>query len=209
MALQQSEKRLMALLLVALIGVANVIGYTVLEDKKKKLKDLQVTHKNTLQNYKFLKNTKVEWEKKRDFLTENAQPLFVSEEAANDEVESHLNNCASSADISQTSLVIKPMGMTEMTHYNQVALNVAVSGSSMSVIKLISLLQAANNTTQNGFYVIPNIKFEADRKDPSVLKCAFVLARWYKYQNSLTDIKGNTGHDLANTYKNIKLLVSR
>ena len=73
----------------------------------------------------------------------------------------------------------------------------------------ISLLQAANNTTQNGFYVIPNIKFEADRKDPSVLKCAFVLARWYNNQNSLTDIKGNTGHDLANTHKNIKLLVSR
>ena len=70
MALQQSEKRLMALLLVALIGVANVIGYTVLEDKKKKLKDLQITHVNTLENYKFLKKTKVEWEQKRDFLTE-------------------------------------------------------------------------------------------------------------------------------------------
>lgn len=209
MALQQSEKRLMALLVIALVGVVNVIGYTMIEDKKKEMKALQIAHKQKLDNYNFLKGTKVEWEQKRDFLGDNAQPLFVSEEASNDEVESHLNNCASTAGIPQTSLVIKPMGMVEMPHYNQVALNVAVSGSSMSVIKLISLLQASNHNTQYGYYVIPNIKFEADRKDSSILKCAFVLARWYKTQNSLTDTKGSTGHDLANSHKNIKLLVSK
>ena len=99
--------------------------------------------------------------------------------------------------------------MIEMPHYNQVALNVAVSGSSMSVIKLISLLQASNPTTQYGYYVIPNIKFEADRKDPSILKCAFVLARWYKNQNSLTNMEGSKGRDLASSHKNIKLLVSK
>ncbi|MFL2479929.1 MAG: hypothetical protein ACJ0K4_10280 [Verrucomicrobiales bacterium] len=209
MALQQSEKRLMALLLIAVIGVINVIGYTVIEDKKKAMQDLQIAHQQKLDNYKFLELTKVQWEQKRDFLGTNAQPMFVSEEAANDEVESHLINCAGTADISQTSLVIKPMGMVEMPHYNQVALNVAVSGSSMSIIKLISLLQASNHTTQYGYYVIPNIKFEADRKDPSILKCAFVLARWYKNQNFLTNIKGSTGLDLANSHKNIKLLVSK
>jgi hypothetical protein len=209
MALQQSEKRLMALLLIALIGVVNVIGYTVVEDKKKEMQALQATHKQKLDNYNFLKVTQVQWEQKRDFLGDNSQPLFVSEEVSNDEVESHLNNCASTAGIPQTSLVIKPMEMLEMPHYNQVALNVAVSGSSMSVIKLISLLQASNATTQYGYYVVPNIKFEADRKDSSILKCAFVLARWYKTQNSLTDINGSTGHDLANSHKNIKLLVSK
>ena len=118
MALQQSEKRLMALLLIALIGVVNVIGYTVVEDKKKEMQALQATHKQKLDNYNFLKVTQVQWEQKRDFLGDNSQPLFVSEEVSNDEVESHLNNCASTAGIPQTSLVIKPMEMLEMPHYN-------------------------------------------------------------------------------------------
>ena len=76
----------MALLLFALLGVVNVIGYTVLEDKKKAMQDLQIAHQQKLDNYKFLEGTKVEWEQKRDFLGTIAQPIFVSEEAAIDEV---------------------------------------------------------------------------------------------------------------------------
>ena len=76
----------MALLVIALAGVVNVIGYTLIEDKKEEMQALQAAHKQKLDNYNFLKETKVEWEQKRDFLGDNAQPLFVSEETSNDEV---------------------------------------------------------------------------------------------------------------------------
>ena len=89
------------------------------------------------------------------------------------------------AGVSETSLVIKPTEMIATANYNQVALNVNASGSAMSIMKLVSLIQAANHSNENngtikhGYYAIPNIQFEADRKDPTMLKCAFILARWY------------------------------
>ena len=68
-------------------------------------------------------------------------------------------------------------------------------------MKFGSLLQAANQSNvkdgslKHGFYAIPNIQFEADRKAPTILKCAFILARWY----SPDGLSGSSaGYDEAN-----------
>ena len=91
--------------------------------------------------------------------------------------------------------------MISTANYNQVALNVNASGSAMSIMKLVSLIQAANHSNvkdgslKHGFYAIPNIQFEADRKDPTILKCAFILARWYSPDGLYGS---NSSHDDVN-----------
>lgn len=209
MALQKSEKRLMSILGVALFIVANVIGLSVLEKKKGEVKTLQDSYNKKLGTYEFLNEGKEIWEQRRNWLMSNTQPSFVSEETAADEIESHLNKCAVIAGMPQTSLVVKPTEMREQPFYTQVALNVATSGSSRSITQLISLLQSANHSTKDGFYAITNIKFEADRKDPSILKCAFILARWYTRSGSLSGFHDPSVGDLVNHIVDNKLWVSK
>ena len=186
MALQQSEKNLMAILGVALFGVINFVGYSALEDKKQEQRDRLYQLEIQEAEYNALNTIRPIWEERRSFLLEKCpQPSFVSEEAAAVEIEAHLKACALSAGVAETSLIIKPTEMISTANYNQVALNVNASGSAMSIMKLVSLIQAANHSNvkdgslKHGFYAIPNIQFEADRKDPTILKCAFILARWY------------------------------
>ena len=186
MALQQSEKRLMAILGIALFAVVNFVGYSTLKGKKTGLIEDKEKLEYQLKEFQALETTKPKWEDRRTFLIDQCpQPAFVSEEAAAVEIEAHLKNCALAAGVSETSLVIKPTEMIATANYNQVALNVNASGSAMSIMKLVSLIQAANHSNENngtikhGYYAIPNIQFEADRKDPTSLKCAFILARWY------------------------------
>ncbi|MDA7681296.1 hypothetical protein N8603_02805 [Verrucomicrobiales bacterium] len=186
MALQQSEKRLMAILGIALFAVVNFVGYSTLKGKKTGLIEDKEKLEYQLKEFQALETTKPKWEDRRTFLIDQCpQPTFVSEEAAAVEIEAHLKACALVAGVSETSLVIKPTEMMATANYNQVALNVNASGSAMSIMKLVSLIQAANHSNENngtikhGYYAIPNIQFEADRKDPTMLKCAFILARWY------------------------------
>lgn len=186
MALQQSEKRLMAILGIALFAVVNFVGYSTLKGKKTGLIEDKEKLEYQLKEFQALETTKPKWEDRRTFLIDQCpQPTFVSEEAAAVEIEAHLKACALVAGVSETSLVIKPTEMIATANYNQVALNVNASGSAMSIMKLVSLIQAANHSNENngtikhGYYAIPNIQFEADRKDPTMLKCAFILARWY------------------------------
>ena len=186
MALQQSEKRLMAILGIALFAVVNFVGYSTLKGKKTGLIEDKEKLEYQLKEFQALETTKPKWEDRRTFLIDQCpQPTFVSEEAAAVEIEAHLKACALVAGVSETSLVIKPTEMMATANYNQVALNVNASGSAMSIMKLVSLIQAANHSNENngtikhGYYAIPNIQFEADRKDPTKLKCAFILARWY------------------------------
>ena len=186
MALQQSEKNLMMILGVALFAVINFVGYSTLQEKKAEEEERKNQLDLQLREYELLNQIRPDWEARRIFLFEKCpQPSFVSEEAAAVEIEAHLKACALSAGVPETSLIIKPTEMIATANYNQVALNVNASGSAMSIMKLVSLIQAANHsnvkdgTLKHGFYAIPNIQFEADRKDPAILKCAFILARWY------------------------------
>ena len=186
MALQQSEKNLMAILGIALFGVINFVGYSALEGKKQEQVERKKQLDRQLGEYNAYDVIRPIWEERRKFLSEKCpQPSFVSEEAAAVEIEAHLKACALSAGVAETSLIIKPTEMISEIHYNQVALNVTADGSAMSIMKLVSLIQAANHSNvkdgslKHGFYAIPNIQFEADRKDPTILKCAFILARWY------------------------------
>ncbi|MAW12336.1 MAG: hypothetical protein CMO54_10895 [Verrucomicrobiales bacterium] len=196
MALQQSEKRLMAILGIALFAVVNFVGYSTLEGKKNDLNEEKAELNEQLTWFTGLEKTKPKWEDRRTFLIDQCpQPAFVSEEAAAVEIEAHLKACALVAGVSETSLVIKPTEMIATANYNQVALNVNASGSAMSIMKLVSLIQAANHSNENngtikhGYYAIPNIQFEADRKDPTMLKCALILARWYSTEvNSSTTV---------------------
>ena len=91
MALQQSEKNLMAILGVALFGVINFVGYSALEDKKQEQRDrlyqleIQEAECNALNTIRPI------WVERRKFLLEKCpQPSFVSEEAAAWEIEAHL-----------------------------------------------------------------------------------------------------------------------
>ena len=186
MALQQSEKNLMVILGVALFGVINFVGYSAMEGKKQEQVERKKQLDLLLDEYDAYDLIRPIWEERRNFLFEKCpQPSFVSEEAAAVEIEAHLKACALSAGVAETSLIIKPTEMISTANYNQVALNVNASGSAMSIMKLVSLIQAANHSNEkdgslkHGFYAIPNIQFEADRKDPTILKCAFILARWY------------------------------
>ena len=186
MALQQSEKNLMVILGVALFGVINFVGYSAMEGKKQEQVERKKQLDLLLDEYDAYDLIRPIWEERRNFLFEKCpQPSFVSEEAAAVEIEAHLKACALSAGVAETSLIIKPTEMISTANYNQVALNVNASGSAMSIMKLVSLIQAANHSNEkdgslkHGFYAIPNIQFEADRKDPNILKCAFILARWY------------------------------
>ena len=202
MALQQSEKNLMAILGIALFGVINFVGYSALEGKKQEQVERKKQLDLLLDEYDKYDVIRPIWEERRKFLSEKCpQPGFVSEEAAAVEIEAHLKACALSAGVAETSLIIKPTEMISTANYNQVALNVNASGSAMSIMKLVSLIQAANHSNvkdgslKHGFYAIPNIQFEADRKDPTILKCAFILARWYS-PDGLSG--GSAGYDEAN-----------
>ncbi len=210
MALQQSEKNLMMILGVALFAVINFVGYSTLQEKKaeeeerKNQLDLQLTE------YELLNQIRPDWEARRIFLFEKCpQPSFVSEEAAAVEIEAHLKACALSAGVPETSLIIKPTEMIATANYNQVALNVNASGSAMSIMKLVSLIQAANHsnvkdgTLKHGFYAIPNIQFEADRKDPAILKCAFILARWYSPEAAIGSSVSPNNNKEADSYATI------
>ena len=210
MALQQSEKNLMMILGVALFAVINFVGYSTLQEKKaeeeerKNQLDLQLTE------YELLNQIRPDWEARRIFLFEKCpQPSFVSEEAAAVEIEAHLKACALSAGVPETSLIIKPTEMIATANYNQVALNVNASGSAMSIMKLVSLIQAANHsnvkdgTLKHGFYAIPNIQFEADRKDPAILKCAFILARWYSPEAAIGSSVSPNNNKEADFYATI------
>ena len=210
MALQQSEKNLMMILGVALFAVINFVGYSTLQEKKaeeeerKNQLDLQLTE------YELLNQIRPDWEARRIFLFEKCpQPSFVSEEAAAVEIEAHLKACALSAGVPETSLIIKPTEMIATANYNQVALNVNASGSAMSIMKLVSLIQAANHsnvkdgTLKHGFYAIPNIQFEADRKDPAILKCAFILARWYSPEAAIGSSASPNNNKEADSYATI------
>ena len=97
--------------------------------------------------YELLNQIRPDWEARRIFLFEKCpQPSFVSEEAAAVEIEAHLKACALSAGVPETSLIIKPTEMITTANYNQVALNVNASGSAMSIMKLVFLIQAANHS---------------------------------------------------------------
>ena len=160
--------------------------------------------------YELLNQIRPDWEARRIFLFEKCpQPSFVSEEAAAVEIEAHLKACALSAGVPETSLIIKPTEMIATANYNQVALNVNASGSAMSIMKLVSLIQAANHsnvkdgTLKHGFYAIPNIQFEADRKDPAILKCAFILARWYSPEAAIGSSVSPNNNKEADSYATI------
>ena len=220
MALQQSEKRLMAILGIALFAVVNFVGYSTLKGKKTGLIEDKEKLEYQLKEFKALETTKPKWEDRRTFLIDQCpQPTFVSEEAAAVEIEAHLKACALVAGVSETSLVIKPTEMIATANYNQVALNVNASGSAMSIMKLVSLIQAANHSNENngtikhGYYAIPNIQFEADRKDPTSLKCAFILARWYSTEvnsgNTVSVPLFNNGGILENYLNNAKLTAAK
>jgi len=220
MALQQSEKRLMAILGIALFAVVNFVGYSTLKSKKSGLIEDKEKLEYQLEEFKALETTKPKWEDRRTFLIDQCpQPAFVSEEAAAVEIEAHLKNCALAAGVSETSLVIKPTEMIATANYNQVALNVNASGSAMSIMKLVSLIQAANHSNENngtikhGYYAIPNIQFEADRKDPTSLKCAFILARWYSTEvnsgNTVSVPLSTNGGILENYLNNDKLTATK
>ena len=220
MALQQSEKRLMAILGIALFAVVNFVGYSTLKGKKTGLIEDKEKLEYQLKEFQALETTKPKWEGRRTFLIDQCpQPAFVSEEAAAVEIEAHLKACALVAGVSETSLVIKPTEMIATANYNQVALNVNASGSAMSIMKLVSLIQAANHSNENngtikhGYYAIPNIQFEADRKDPTSLKCAFILARWYSTEvnsgNTVSVPLFNNGGILENYLNNAKLTATK
>ena len=76
-------------------------------------------------------------------------------------------------------------------------------------MKLVSLIQAANHsnvkdgTLKHGFYAIPNIQFEADRKDPAILKCAFILARWYSPEAAIGSSVSPNNNKEADSYATI------
>ena len=220
MALQQSEKNLMVILGVALFVVINFVGYSTLQEKKTAEEERKDQLDLQLKEYELLNQIRPDWEEKRSFLFDKCpQPSFISEEAAAVEIEAHLKACALSAGVPETSLIIKPTEMISTANYNQVALNVNASGSAMSIMKLVSLIQAANHsnvkdgTLKHGLYAIPNIQFEADRKDPAILKCAFILARWYSPEAvrvnsaSLKDIK--EGDIYANSKNKFKLTAAK
>ena len=220
MALQQSEKRLMAILGIALFAVVNFVGYSTLKGKKTGLIEDKEKLEYQLKEFQALETTKPKWEDRRTFLIDQCpQPTFVSEEAAAVEIEAHLKACALVAGVSETSLVIKPTEMIATADYNQVALNVNASGSAMSIMKLVSLIQAANHSNENngtikhGYYAIPNIQFEADRKDPTMLKCAFILARWYSTEvssgNTVSIPLSNDIGILGNYLNNAKLTAAK
>ena len=220
MALQKSEKNLMAILGIALFAVVNFVGYSSLEEKKIEKRQDKDKLELELAQYKGLEKTRPNWEKRRKFLLNQCpQPTFVSEEAAAVEIEAHLKACALGAGVSETSLVIKPTEMIATANYNQIALNVNASGSAMSIMKLVSLIQAANHsniqngTIKHGYYAIPNIQFEADRKDPTILKCAFILARWYSTEvNSGSTVSVSlsaAGGNMENYLNNAKLTAAK
>lgn len=220
MALQQSEKRLMAILGIALFAVVNFVGYSTLKGKKTGLIEDKEKLEFQLDEFQALETTKPKWEDRRTFLIDQCpQPIFVSEEAAAVEIEAHLKACALVAGVSETSLVIKPTEMMATSNYNQVALNVNASGSAMSIMKLVSLIQAANHSNENngtikhGYYAIPNIQFEADRKDPTSLKCAFILARWYSTEvnsgNTVSVPLFNNGGIFEEYLNNAKLTATK
>ena len=210
MALQQSEKNLMMILGVALFAVINFVGYSTLQEKKAEEEERKNQLDIQLTEYELLNQIRPDWEARRIFLFEKCpQPSFVSEEAAAVEIEAHLKACALSAGVTETSLIIKPTEMIATANYNQVALNVNASGSAMSIMKLVSLIQAANHsnvkdgTLKHGFYAIPNIQFEADRKDPAILKCAFILARWYSPEAAIGSSVSPNNNKEANFYATI------
>jgi hypothetical protein len=210
MALQQSEKNLMMILGVALFAVINFVGYSTLQEKKAEEEERKNQLDIQLTEYELLNQIRPDWEARRIFLFEKCpQPSFVSEEAAAVEIEAHLKACALSAGVPETSLIIKPTEMIATANYNQVALNVNASGSAMSIMKLVSLIQAANHsnvkdgTLKHGFYAIPNIQFEADRKDPAILKCAFILARWYSPEAAIGSSVSPNNNKEADFYATI------
>ena len=210
MALQQSEKNLMMILGVALFAVINFVGYSTLQEKKAEEEERKNQLDLQLKEYELLNQIRPDWEARRIFLFEKCpQPSFVSEEAAAVEIEAHLKACALSAGVPETSLIIKPTEMIATANYNQVALNVNASGSAMSIMKLVSLIQAANHsnvkdgTLKHGFYAIPNIQFEADRKDPAILKCAFILARWYSPEAAIGSSVSPNNNKEADFYATI------
>jgi len=169
--MKKSEKRLLIVFGIAMFIVANVIGEGIFAQRKADANAAIETHKMQITEYDLLLKNRARLDQQRGWLT-SKQPRFVSEEAAAGDVDEHITQCANASGVNVDSR--KPTEPVSTPHYTQVAISVNVSGDAGAVTQFASLIQS-----QDGFYAVPSINFTTDRRDPSILRCAATIARWY------------------------------
>jgi Tfp pilus assembly protein PilO len=171
MALKKSEKSLLTVFGIALFLIGTFLGEGIFSQRRAAAEAAINKYKDDINDYETLLRDETRMLKRSDWLSMK-QPRFVSEEAAATDVENHIKRCADTAAITIDSL--KPTEPLEQPHYTQIALNVNVSGAAEGVTQFASLLQ-----NRDSFFAVPSITFTTDRRDPSILRCAATVARWY------------------------------
>lgn len=169
--MKKSEKRLLTVFGVALFIVANIIGEGVFAQRKADAEAAIENHKIQITEYELLLQNRAKMDKQRAWLA-SKQPRFVSEEAAAGDIDEHITQCANASGVTVDSR--KPTEPLTTPFYTQVAIAVNVSGDAGAVTQFASLLQG-----QGSFYAVPSISYTTDRRDPSILRCAATVARWY------------------------------
>ena len=172
--MKKSEKRLLIVFGIALFIVANILGEGIFAQRKAAAEIAIENHKNSVTEFELLLRNRALMDKQRGWLS-SRQPRYISEESAANDIEAHVTNGANQSGVNVDSR--KPTEPVAEAHFTQVAVNVNVSGEAGAVTQFISLIQS-----QNGFYAIPSVNYTTDRRDPSILRCAATIARWYSNQ---------------------------
>ena len=180
--MKKSEKRLLVVFGVALFLVANILGEGIFAQRKAAARAAIEEHKTSIVEYELLLKNRAKMDKQRAWLS-SRQPRFLSEEAAANDVDEHVTSCANQSGATVDSR--KPTEPLVTPHFTQIAVNVNVSGDAAAVVQFISLIQS-----QSGFYAIPSVNYTTDRRDPSILRCAATIARWYSNDTAPTASSG-------------------